>query len=119
MAWYAASLICYVQFKDGNQHVYPVWENVVLVHGNDDADAQRKSMSIGQRYQGDSQGTFTWEGRPAKWVFVGLRKLMQCDGHEDRPNDGTEITFSQFELANESDLQKLAAGETVRLVYED
>jgi hypothetical protein len=92
--WYAAHLIMYVQFKKHVQRTYPVRENVVLIRADSAEEAFEKAERRGKEDEGDSSGTFTWGGKPATWVFGGVRKLMKCGADEkERPNDGTEVTY--------------------------
>jgi hypothetical protein len=114
--WYAVSVIMYVEFKDSHQNNYPVWENVYLVSAESAEEAFEKAEGFGREQQGDSEGTFTWEDRPARWVFAGVRKVIKCD---ERPDDGIEITYSQFLLKDKKSLDKLVNGETVCLIYEE
>jgi len=127
MAWFSAHVILYVKFKDGRQDSYPVWENIFLVQAGGEEEAMRKAVEYGKQGEGDSSGTFTWGGRPATWVLAGVRKLITCQGlasgpvgtSEEYPKDGTEVSYSQFEVADEESLRKLADGEPVPIVYEE
>jgi Domain of unknown function (DUF4288) len=96
MAWYAAHVVMYVQFKDAPQDQYPVWENIFLVEGDTEEAARSRAEALGRQGEGDSDGSFRWEQRPAAWVFGGIRKLIQCDSGDDQPSDGTEITYSEM-----------------------
>ncbi|MGA2599283.1 MAG: hypothetical protein ABSH09_20100 [Bryobacteraceae bacterium] len=40
MAWYAAHVIMYMRFKDGNQDRYPVYENIYLFQTESAEEAQ-------------------------------------------------------------------------------
>ena len=120
MTWFAASVILHVRFKDGNQSKFPVWENVLLIDSATASEALMRAESIGKNGEGDSGGSFTWEGRPAEWICAGVRKLVAVsnpDDIEDAPGDGAEITYSQFEVDDEASLQRLARGEEVNLRY--
>jgi hypothetical protein len=55
---------------------------------------------------------------PATWVFAGLRKLVSCVNPEERPEHGTEVTYSQMEVTSEADFKKLVNGEPVMVLYE-
>src|SRR5207248_1660495 len=83
--WYAAHIVMYVEFKEGEQKSYPVWENIVLVEGESEEVAFRKAEMRGRDQAGDDGGTFRWGGRPASWVFGGLRKLTLCENADERP----------------------------------
>jgi len=133
MTWYAAHLIQYVRFLDGIQDRYPCYENVVLIEASSVADAVASAEEIGQATYGADSGTgFTWDERPAEWVFAGLRKLVECDdtgvsapGAPDRydadfrPGHGTEVTYSQIEVQTGQELIDLVAGESVRVLYDE
>ena len=117
MTWYCAHVIMSVRFKDGNQDTYPVWENVVLIEAPSEKEAWEKAEQRAQRYEGDSEGSFTWGGRPATWVFAGIRKLIMTDYLGAPPASGTEVTYSEFELATAEDLRKLIDGDSVDVTY--
>jgi len=117
MVWYAAHIIMSVRFKDGIQDTYPVWENVVLIEAASEKDAWQKAEQRARRYEGDSEGSFTWDGRPATWIFAGIRKLIVTDYLGAQPASGTEVTYSEFELATEEDLRKLIDGDSVDVTY--
>src|SRR5262249_22828981 len=76
--WYATHAVLYVEWKDGIQPYVPVWENIYLVEAADGEDAERQANRLGEQDQGDDDGTFSWDGRAAKWVFAGVRKVIEC-----------------------------------------
>jgi hypothetical protein len=119
MPWYAASVVLYFKFKDGNQNTYPVWENVILIEANTPQEAFEKAKRIGLTEEGDSDGTMKWENRPASIVFAGVRKVIECTDKNDRPMDSTEITYSQFRLRDKQSLDKLIKGDPVEVTYEE
>ena len=127
MKWYAAHIIMYVKFRVHTQNAYPIWENVVLVHAETTNEAWEKAVIFGRQEEGDSQGTFTWDEKPAMWMFGGVRKLMECErsldqhgenGESNALGEGSEITYSQFEVESEEALTKLIQGEPVTIYYE-
>jgi hypothetical protein len=118
---YAAHLIMAVKFDDAPQDRYPVYENVVLVEAETDERALEVATEIGRREEQEGS-PFRWDGRPARWSFAGVRKLIECqtpgsDDEELRP--GTEVTYSQLVLGSEEDLRKLVDGEPVNVLYEE
>ena len=115
MRWYAVHTVMRVQFKDAVPGDIPVWENVILVHAESGNNAAIAARSIAKGEEGDSRGSFTWDGRPARWVFAGIRKVITCDA----PSNGVEVTWSQFRLKSEEDLEALVDGKEVVLTYED
>jgi hypothetical protein len=119
MIKYAAHLILAVRFRDKSQKSIPCYENVVLVYASDDEEAMRRAREFGADAAADE---FEWDGRPARWEFVGVRKLIECRtprSADNRLGAGTEVTYSQLVLASEEDLQKLVAGEPVTVSYEE
>jgi hypothetical protein len=118
MTWYAAHLIMRVKFKDRDRTPISIWENIVLVQADSDEEAFRKASQRGQEGEGDSDGTFRWDGHPAEWVFAGVRKLTLCEDKNRRPGDGTEVSYLEMEVSSEDRLRKLVAGAptSVKLV---
>jgi hypothetical protein len=117
--WYAAHLILYVQFKNRRQDHFPVWENIVRIQAASVDEAFEKAERRGKEEEGDSHGTFCWGGRPARWVFAGVRQLVLCVNSEGRPGDGTEISYTELLVDSERGLRKLAAGRPVSVRYAD
>lgn len=135
MAWYAAHIVSFVKFKDGVQDKYPIWENVVLIEASTENEAYTKAEQFGRNdYQTNNPATadMTWEGRPAYWVFGGIRKLTKCsilasvqderdelyDESAIEPATGMEVTYMEFEVDSEDKLRRLIDGEPVTLAYD-
>lgn len=118
MAWYAAHVVMVIKFKNCIQDKYPLWENIILIQAEDDDTAFQKAETRARQDEGDSQGTFTHEGRPARWVFAGIRRLVDCTDPSERPTDGTEITYLEIELPDHHDFQHYLDGKPVKLLYE-
>lgn len=118
MAWYAAHAIMYVKFKDGVQDKYPFWENIILIEAGTDEEAFAKAEARAREDEGDSQGSFTHEGRAAEWVFAGIRRLVNCTDPFEPPTDGTEITYLEMEVESEDCFEKILKGEAVKVLYE-
>jgi hypothetical protein len=120
MAWYAASIILFVNFKDGKQDKFPVWENVVLVEAEDEGAALSRAELLGRAEAGDADGSMTWDGRPASWCFAGIRKLLTVSNPRsvsNEPADGAEVSYSEFIVENQRDLDKLVRGQEVKITY--
>jgi hypothetical protein len=115
MSWFAAHLIMSVRLKAKQQRRFPVWENIVLIQANSEKQAFQKAERRGRLDEGDDDGTFTWGGHPATWVFAGVRKLTSCEDSQSPPGDGTEISFLEFELDSEEAVRKLVEGQQVKM----
>ena len=81
-----------------------VWENLVIIRAQSPKEAIRKAARIGKESAGDSHGTLTLFGRPAKQLFLGVRSIGVI--HE-KLEDGTEITWS-LKYMTFSNAKKLA-----------
>jgi hypothetical protein len=122
MPWYAASAVVLFRFKEGEQDVFPVWENVYLVHAQSIDEAEQKASELARQTEGDDGGSLTCNGRLARKEFCGIRKVVtisNINAPKDEPTDGAEITFSEMEVNSAADLKALAAGECVTVKYID
>jgi hypothetical protein len=52
-------------------------------------------------------------------VFAGVRKIIQCVNPDEKPQDGTEVSYSSFELNDLEDFKKLVRGDPVQILYEE
>ena len=127
MTWYAAHSIMYVKFKDGNQDKYPIWENIILIEASSSDEAWDKAEIRAREDEDEDEnprGESFWEGRPFKFVFAGIRKLVSCMdkeiflNEENSPTHGTEITYSQMEFPDFDSLSKFLKGEEVSVKYD-
>ncbi len=126
MAWYAASAVMYFQLKDEPQDEFYIWENVYLVEAPDAAQARQKAEALGKLEEGDDDNTLTWNGKPARMVFGGIRKLLTCapsllsrTGDNEKIEDGMEATYSAFTVSSREKLDALIRGESVEVIYEE
>ena len=125
MPWYAAHIVLYTKFLDGIQDSYPVWENVVLINAETSDEAYAVADKKGELEAAASDG-YTYDGRPAAWVYMGTRKLNECiecfDPQEQRPGGteehGTEVTYSAFILPDAEALRRLTEGRDVAVLYQ-
>lgn len=119
MGWYAAHLVMYSMFKDGIQDRFPIREDVVLIEAPTVEAAFAKARREGKAREGDDDGTHGFEGRPATRVFVGVRKLIECEFVNGAPGDGTEVSYSHFEVSDRAAVQLLAKGEPIAIQYRE
>jgi hypothetical protein len=115
--WFAAHIIMWVKYTEHEQKTFPLWENVVLIRAQSDEEAFAKAEEHGKRMAGKGKPTFSWAGKPATWVFGGVRKVTTCDDPEKRPDDGTEITYTQMRVRSYEALKKLLEGQPVGVEY--
>ena len=119
MKWYSAHVIMFVELKNAVQKRYPVWENIFLIKADSEDEAFAKAEEHGRSEEGDCGGSFLWGGEPARWVFAGVRKLTECLPADERPDDGTEVTYHELELTSREAVKDLAAGKPVRALLND
>jgi hypothetical protein len=120
MTWYAAHLLFYVKLRHRRQTRYPIWEDIVLITARTEEEAFAKAE---RRARKDAfsfpDSSFRWAGKPAKLVFGGVRKLTLCMDEHERPGDGTEVTYMEWQAPSWEALQKLIHGEPVSVRVED
>lgn len=119
MKWYAAHILICTKLKSEKQDKFPVWENVVLIEASSPDEAYEKAEKKGREYEGDSGGSHLYENKPASEVFVGIRKIIECVDSQNKPGDGTEVSYSRMEVADEKSLKNLSEGKPVRVLYEE
>ncbi len=118
MSWYAASAVFVYRVREGKQSRFPVLENVYLIEADSDEDALKKAEELGKSRSIDDE-TMTLDGRPARLDYAGIRKLLTIENpfpaqpNTDQPGHGTEVTYSDFTVANEKDLKRLVGGKSV------
>jgi len=117
--WYAAHIVMYVKLKDGTGGKTTIWENVVLIKAASEEEAFAKATQRGHADEGDDDGTFRWGGKPARWLFAGIRKMTLCDDPEKRPGDGTEVSYTEMEVESEQAVWKLLEGKPIAVRLKD
>lgn len=119
MKWFAAHIVMSVELKDARQDYYPVWENIVLVAASSEAEAFSRAEKRGLQEAGDDDGSFTWGGKPARWVYQGVRKLTECDLMAKCPGDGDELSYNELEFPSLRAVEQFAAGKAVTATMTD
>src|SRR5438445_575620 len=120
--WYAAHVIMNVEFNDpADQTSYPFWENIVLVEADSEDDAWDQAERLGRDEETDGAVGLRWNGRPARWKFAGVRKVIECrsDEPDERPTHGAEVSYSQMSVPDKESLAKLVQGKAVEVRYEE
>jgi len=114
VTWYTAHAITWVRFKAGAQDCFPVQEDLLLISADTPDVAFAKAESIARdRYVGDDEGSFRYDGRPAERVFGGIRRLIECRDESTHPGDGTEVTYQFLTVGTEQQLEALIANRDV------
>ena len=122
MAWYAAHAIVSIRPINQKERAIAVYENVILLQAADDSEAMSKARRHAKASVAKDQ-SLTLNGEPAMQAFVGIRKIIAVsnpwplDQEDDRPVDGTELTYSEFQVKDENTLTRLANGDAVPVRY--
>jgi hypothetical protein len=122
MTWFAASIIIGIKRKNEADGPILVHENVVLFKASDGNEAIHRARLAGEA-EAALDDDLTLSGAPAKMIFAGVRKVIKVsnpppyDLDQDRPTDGTEITYSVFEVSDCEALRSLANGEKTEVAY--
>jgi Domain of unknown function (DUF4288) len=119
MSWYAAHVVMMVKFKAQPQDRFPGWENIILLRADTGDQAFEKAERRAREDEGDDEGTFRWGGKPAEWVFAGVRKVVACVDEDQRPGDGTEVSYTDLEFSSREDLERFVKGEDVNVLVCD
>jgi hypothetical protein len=124
MTWYAASIIVAFRTEQKDRSPILVHENVILIEASNDDEAMAKAKAAGEyQTQPGASENLRIDNRAAHLEFIGVRKLITVSNpsplsqDKDRPVDGTEVTYSEFELADEDALVRLSNGDEVTLRY--
>ena len=94
-------------------------ENILLVRAESHRTAREDATRIEQRDTAIEDPTYTVDGKPAAWRFVGVRKTVLCQDHDLDPFSGEEVTYSEMQVSCEGDLEKFMEGERVCVFYEN
>jgi hypothetical protein len=123
MTWFTASVLISIKPEGYENGPIQVYENMFLVEGATAHDAFRKAESFGHQEASLTGDGLTIDGKPAVRAFIGIRKLISvsnpalADLDQDRPMDGTEVTYAVYQVADEGALVRLAQGEEVEVLY--
>jgi hypothetical protein len=119
MAWFAAHAIMYFKVKSGMQDRFTIWENVYLIEAENSDEAWEKAEAWAKQAEGDSDGSLRVDDQPATQIFAGIRKVITVShwAEDVRLAQGDEITYSEFEVADEDSIRQLVEGKEVTVEY--
>lgn len=119
MAWFAAHLIEYFQFVDGNQDDTLAHENILLIEADKFEDAFQKAQQQGLDNVKEQDSSLRVNDRPVRCIFGGVRKIVSVSHVRpgDQLGDGDEITYSEFIISDPKELEKLTSAESASVLY--
>jgi hypothetical protein len=112
-------MIQYFKYRQGKQRSFLVWENVVLVRAANSEEAYAKAEKMGREEEAMDDPSLRIGNHPAKMVFAGVRKVVECLDCDRRPGDGTEVSYTEMELRSEAAIRRLVAGDAVAVTIAD
>lgn len=113
--WYSAHVLLTTELLEGDLGYCPVWENIYLIHVASRDEAWDRAVQLGQEEATVGSEGLTFDEKPARWRFVGVRNLIQF--HEV-PGDAVEVTWMQYNVNDKADLDRLIGGKPVSVVLE-
>jgi hypothetical protein len=119
MYWYAAHLVMVVKQHRGQQRRFPAWESIVILRASSEELAFAKAEAIGHKAAEEDDGTFHWRGKPARFEFVGVRKIVECLLMGLVPGDTDEVTYNELEFSTLKAVQEFTRGKSVVVRYDD
>jgi hypothetical protein len=120
MKWYSVHALHYFEYIDGEQNDHLVWEHVYLIRADSFDQARQRGELRARQDETDSAGSLTLNERPARLRFAAIRKAVECqdlDIQSGLPTDGTELSYSEFNVSSQAEFAKLTAGESASVSY--
>jgi hypothetical protein len=115
MKWYAAHTLIGFQRLD---HIGPisVFENIYIIRAVSEVVALQRAESI-SALEAEQNDDLSINGNPAKCVCCGVRKIVTISNssppqYESPPEDGSEISYIEYEVGNIAEFKKILLGDT-------
>lgn len=120
--WYCAHAIFYYKYDD--QDSFLVHENVYLVDASNDVEALAMAEKLAAEHEDlNSDGHLEVNGEKAQYRFAGIRKLIEVELDSEtgqgRLHGGIEATYSVLEVDSIDEVERLAAGEMIEVLYRE
>ena len=119
--WYCAHAIFYYECE--GQESFLVHENVYLIRADSDEQALADATALASECEDLSGRLMGEDGRPSLYRFAGIRKLIsvETDEHtaEGRLHSGVEVTYSVMAVDTLDQVQRLAGGDALDVLYQE
>jgi hypothetical protein len=119
--WYCAHAIFY--YESEGQASFLVHENVYLLRADSEGQALDNAKTLASEYEDLSGLLVGDDGKPSLYRFAGIRKLMsvETDEHtaEGRLHSGVEVTYSVMAVDTLDQVQGLARGDVIDVLYQE
>lgn len=119
MAWFCAHIV--IGFVTQSSSEVIAWENIKIFEA-DSADDALSAARLDGEEEANLDDKLVIDGQPAQRIFAGVRKLVSInnpdqDCENESPQNGCEISFSEFLLDDIEKLMALGRGDDVNLMY--
>ena len=118
MPWYAAHVVMAFRLTRHPQTEWHAFENVFLIEADSSKDAHAKARQRGLEDESHDD-SLTLRGRPAVLEFAGIRKIVACFSEDERPGDGTEVTYTELEFSSREQLDRFLDGKEANVLVSD
>jgi hypothetical protein len=115
MRWYAVHMVQYFKRREGRQRSFLVWENIVLFRAANPREAFEKAKRMGREEEALDDPSLRLNDRLVKKIFAGVRKVVECVDSDKRPNNRTEVSYTEMVLPSEKAVRNLVAGKAVNV----
>ena len=122
--WYCAHAIFYFKLKKEPQESFLIHENVYLIQADNEQRAMEDAEAIAKENEDLSEdGHLELNEKPACYVFAGIRKLIEVEANNDTARglllSGVEVTYSEMEVDTIDEVNSLANGDFVNILYRE
>jgi hypothetical protein len=125
MAWFVShAILCHEPIEEPRDS-FLIWENLQLIEASDsdlawdlaEERAAQDATAQGDEFLPDGSPSSTINGRPARWRFVGIRKLIEVshEGEDGVLRPGDELSWNEFLADTEAEVEAFARGDEVVL----
>jgi hypothetical protein len=119
--WYCAHAIFYYECE--GQDSILVHENVYLLSADSEEQALDNAKALASEHEDLSGRLMGEDGRPSLYRFAGIRKLISVETDEDtaegRLHSGVEVTYSVMAVDTLDQVQRLAGGDALDVLYQE
>ncbi len=119
--WYCAHAIFY--YESPGQDAFLVHENVYLISADNHEHALANAIALASGYEDLTARLEGADGRPCLYRFAGIRKLVSVATDQDpadgRLHSGVEVTYSVMAVDTLDQVERLARGDGVEVLYQE
>ena len=126
MVWYVAHAILSLEHLEEPRDRFLIWENLLIIDALDPEQAWEAAETRAAQdatpedayFLPDGQPATILDGRPARWRYMGVRKVVAVahDTEEGVLHSGDEVSYNEFEATSIEQVESLARGDEVMLL---